>query len=197
MIDFLYPIWLYKGMRLPITNGVVEIDDEDLELVSKYKWHVNDRGYAVWRGIENGVKKTVRMHRLVARTPKGKITDHINHNKLDNRKANLNVCTHSENSRNKIDQGKGYNYHAQNENWNVETFGFRMGGFKTEEEAREVVSIIRAGGTYTKPDRTHCKHGHSFSEVGVYIVNTKKMCKLCQSLRSKEYYERKTKRQNV
>lgn len=191
MVDFLSPIWLYKGMNLRITGGIVKVDDDDAELVSRYKWHVNDVGYAVWRGIENGVKKTVRMHRLIAKTPKGKITDHINHDTLDNRKSNLRVCTQSENLRNKTDQGKGYNFHAQNGSWNVETFGFRMGGFKTEEKAREVVAIIRAGGTYTRPERTHCKHGHNFSEVGVYIVNGKKMCKVCQSVRSKQYYRRK------
>ncbi len=190
-VDFIYPIWLYKGMKWTITNGVVELDDDDLALVSKYKWHVSDKGYAVWRGIEDGVKKTIRMHRLVANTPKGKITDHINHNKLDNRKVNLRVCSHSDNMWNKVDQGKGYNYHAQNKSWTVETFGFRMGGFSTEREAQEVVSIIRAGGTYAKPERVWCKHGHSIEGVGAYVINGKKMCKLCQSIRSKQYYRRK------
>jgi hypothetical protein len=37
------------------------------------------------------------MHRQVTEPPKGMVVDHINHNKLDNRRANLRVCTRREN----------------------------------------------------------------------------------------------------
>ena len=37
------------------------------------------------------------MHRVVMNTPKGMDTDHINGDKLDNRKCNLRVCTRSQN----------------------------------------------------------------------------------------------------
>ena len=171
------------------------IDEEDYQLVSRFKWHKGDTGYAVWRGIKDGKKQTIRMHRLITNCPKGKIIDHINHDKLDNRKSNLRICTQSENMRNKREQGRGYNYHRQNNSWNVETFGVRIGGFKTEQEAKAVVSLIRSGGVYVKPERAHCKWGHSLDDA--YIVNNKRLCKKCQSKRSKEYYERKTKRKNV
>lgn len=46
----------------------------------------------------NGV--IVYMHRLIAGTPAGKETDHINGNGLDNRRANLRVATASQNSAN-------------------------------------------------------------------------------------------------
>jgi hypothetical protein len=40
------------------------------------------------------------MHREIMRPPEGKIVDHENHNKLDNTRANLRVCTQGENMRN-------------------------------------------------------------------------------------------------
>ena len=175
-------------MTYRITGGEVLIDKEDYQLVSTLKWHIGDTGYAVWRGVKDGKKQTIRMHRLITSCPKGKIVDHINHNPLDNRRSNLRICTHSDNMRNKKDQGRGYNWHKQNSSWSVETFGFRMSGFKTEKEAKEVVELIRAGGTYIKPERTECKHGHSLADA--YIINGKKMCKKCQAKRSREYFKR-------
>jgi len=38
------------------------------------------------------------MHREIVKVPEGMYVDHINHNGLDNRKANLRAATHGENS---------------------------------------------------------------------------------------------------
>ena len=40
------------------------------------------------------------MHRLVINAQKGTMVDHINRNRLDNRKENLRLCTMQENRRN-------------------------------------------------------------------------------------------------
>lgn len=176
-------------MKYKITNGIVLIDKEDLPIAKSRKWHKNDMGYAVWRGSIDGKKQTIRMHRLIARTPEGMVTDHINHNTLDNRRSNLRVCTQSDNMRNRTDQGKGYWYQKQNKNWVVEILGKHVGCFETEEEAIRVAEFVRKGGRYVKPERTECKYGHDLTDS--YDYGYGKLCKQCQKRRSKEYYARK------
>jgi len=48
-----------------------------------------------------GKKKTVFMHRVVARTPNNMQTDHVDRNPLNNTEKNLRACTVSQNQRNR------------------------------------------------------------------------------------------------
>jgi hypothetical protein len=70
------------------------VDDDNYEELHKYKW-LCDTGYAVTKGYP-GVPK-MKMHRLVNKTPEGFDTDHINRNRLDNRRCNLRTVTHQQN----------------------------------------------------------------------------------------------------
>ena len=93
-------------MKLKIKNAEVKISKNDLLLVSPYKWYLSNSGYAVtniYLGKIDGKyrDKTLAMHTLHMDTPKGMDTDHINGDKLDNRRKNLRVCTRSENMQNK------------------------------------------------------------------------------------------------
>ena len=178
-------------MNITISNKEVLYDETDQPIVDSYKWHVNDSGYAVWRGVKDGKKKTVRLHRLINNTPVGMITDHINHNKLDNRRRNLRSCTASDNMRNKTNQGRGYWYHRRNNNWVVEICGEHIGCFTKESDAANVAHLIRSGGTYTKPIKMICKYGHDMSDA--YYYGKSRICKKCLSIREKKYYaQRKT-----
>lgn len=80
------------------------VDDEDFQILSGFKWSIDGHGYAT-RGIVTGPNKTtsVKMHRQIMRLipGDGKLVDHINGNKIDNRKENLRLCTVSENARNR------------------------------------------------------------------------------------------------
>ena len=67
---------------------------EDWELVTKWSWSVDPRGYLV--ATVNNCNKT--LHRYLMNPPKGYVVDHINGDKLDNRRTNLRVCTHRQNS---------------------------------------------------------------------------------------------------
>jgi hypothetical protein len=86
-------------------NKVALVDDEDFAYLNQWKWCCDTKGYAVRseKRSETGVKKRalIRMHRVIAKTPADKLTDHINGNILDNRKANLRHATDSENMRNR------------------------------------------------------------------------------------------------
>ena len=76
-------------------NKVAIIDDTDFEIVSRFRWFFN-RGYASSGMYPN----TIHMHHLVLRREKGFDVDHINGNKLDNRRSNLRLATRSENQMN-------------------------------------------------------------------------------------------------
>jgi hypothetical protein len=72
------------------------VDDEDYEYLIQGTWHLSTKGYAIGR-YKN---KRVTMHRLVNQTPPELQTDHINRNKLDNRRINLRSVTASQNQHN-------------------------------------------------------------------------------------------------
>lgn len=87
---------------LKIRGTIVLVDDDDLELVSKYKWWIVPQGYAVTKIKRNdGSRRTIGMHRIILGDPPTPAIDHINRNKLDNRKSNLRACSDSQNCRNK------------------------------------------------------------------------------------------------
>lgn len=123
------------------------MDAEDFERFGKMTWSRGDQGYAV-RAFRLGVNKwkTFLLHRLIARTPKGRFTDHINGNKLDNRRCNLRVCTQSENNTGKFkvygsSKFKGAYFHKLAKKWEgfigIPPNGKKLylGLFDTEEEA--------------------------------------------------------------
>lgn len=98
--------------QIPLTQGKFAlVDDEDFERINSHKWSLGNVGrnnlYAIRSVYKNGKKeKTVYMHREVLELTSKKHVDHVNSNGLDNQKANLRECTHSENMRNRIRHNK-------------------------------------------------------------------------------------------
>jgi len=89
--------------KIFLTKGASTIVDDELyeELKSK-KWYLHSQGYAV-RGIYNPKTKKndfQMLHNYIIKPPLGLWVDHINRNKLDNRKRNLRLCTISQNNLN-------------------------------------------------------------------------------------------------
>ena len=95
--------------RIPLTQGQFAIvDDEDYEAINKYKWYAawakNTNSFYAFRTrlkSEPAGTKNIRMHRVITMASDGLVVDHINHETLDNRKANLRLCTNSQNSMNR------------------------------------------------------------------------------------------------
>lgn len=89
---------LYNYKCEPIAKAIIDLDD--IEKVSKYKWYVDKNGY-IRHDYKDG---TIYLHRYIMNVhhyfaPDNYI-DHINMNKLDNRKSNLRLCTNKENMEN-------------------------------------------------------------------------------------------------
>lgn len=83
--------------KIPLHGGKFAlVDDEDYPIAMAYSWHVSCRGYAQ-HSPKPGA--SVFMHRFLIDAPEGKQVDHINGDKLDNRKSNLRLCTNQENCR--------------------------------------------------------------------------------------------------
>jgi len=96
----------YPFRRIRLSQGKYAIvDPDDYERLNKHKWYAGKHSnlFYAMRGQWSGKLKkrlTIMMHRVVIDVPEGMVIDHINHNGLDNRKANLRIATQADNSRN-------------------------------------------------------------------------------------------------
>lgn len=134
-------------------DKVTKVDDDMYEYLSQWKWGFDGR-YAYRREIlerlgPRKIKyKKIYLQKVVNQTPDGMDTDHINCDKLDNRKENLRSVTRSQNNANmpKIakkcsSRFKGVCWHKQRGKWKAEIklngVKKHLGVFLTEEEAAE------------------------------------------------------------
>lgn len=108
--------------KIKLTNGGhVFVDDDMFQSLKKWRWQKSQNGYAVRCGSRKD--KTILMHRIIAGTPDGLCTDHINKNKLDNRRENLRSCTKAQNAinakiqSNNISGYKGVSWSKDKKKW--------------------------------------------------------------------------------
>lgn len=98
-----------KMAVVQIDEHNVLLDDEDVQRVTGLKWYVDrkagSKGQHYFRRcyvVTKGKQSTISLHRFImgCTLGDGKVVDHINHNTLDCRKANLRICSREENVRN-------------------------------------------------------------------------------------------------
>ncbi len=107
-----WPLLIYRRLhcgypyrRIPLTKGKFAIvDPDDYYRLCIYKWHVTSNGSPTFyakcytRIKEQSKLCSVYMHRIIMNAPDHMVVDHINHNGLDNRRANLRLATKAQNN---------------------------------------------------------------------------------------------------
>jgi hypothetical protein len=143
---------LSDTLDIKLTKGFAcKVDKEDYEYLSQFKWRYHN-GYAsrnevTWCPLAKKTVKTkqITLHRLIIACPDGMTVDHINGDKLDNRKSNLRICNHQQNCWNRPLQNnsttgsRGVSYHKKMGKWMVYlTYNGKrkhLGYFSSLEEA--------------------------------------------------------------
>lgn len=136
-------IVLYNNNCKEVGRALIDLDDVDI--VKQYKWRIKDNGY-VLTDIK-GSNKKILLHRFIMDCPKDMVVDHINHNRLDNRKENLRICTQQQNTLNRNKTSKntsgivGVWWYKQTNKWaaqiQVNSARIHLGYFNTKEEAAD------------------------------------------------------------
>jgi hypothetical protein len=132
--------------QIPLTQGKFAlVDADDYDWLSEYKWCYNS-GYAARGGyveIDGVIKHSkILMHREINHTPDGLDTDHINKDRLDNRKENLrsvhrDVNIHNANRKRNSIGLHGVRVHGNRYQSRIMLDGksISLGSYKTESEA--------------------------------------------------------------
>ncbi|MGO4470387.1 HNH endonuclease [Arthrobacter sp. M-10] len=93
--------------KVQLSQSKVSIIDDIDEALNRYRWCYNN-GYGVRsRPGRYGTRERVQLHVMVLERKlgrmlvRGEVVDHINHDRLDNRRANLRLATMATNQYNK------------------------------------------------------------------------------------------------
>jgi len=132
-------------------DKVALVDDSDYEWLKQQRWYAlkfsDNLWYAAQYVWQNGKQKVILMHRLILGLDFGNKLqgDHINHDGLHNYRANLRVCSSSQNHMNErprnggTSQYKGVYWNARNKKWcahiKFNRKMFHIGSFLIEDDA--------------------------------------------------------------
>lgn len=134
--------------------GETLVDDEDFGLLGDEPWCLTNSGYAIAARRSKGSRL---MHRVILGLEKGdkRVGDHINRDKLDNRRSNLRILTPAQSNQNQKPAGRrgsstyrGVTWVAHRRKWRAQ---WRQRGrpiviigvFESEEEAASAASAWR------------------------------------------------------
>ena len=90
-------------MLIEIKGHKVEIDDEDAGRILALSWWVSSSPETDGRVLCFSTKigrKIIKLQRFIMDAPPGLVIDHLDGNRLNNKKSNLRICTVQENNMN-------------------------------------------------------------------------------------------------
>lgn len=136
-------------------EGTVQsvVNTKSLEVLNDFQgtfravWNENtETYYAMGYERRYGRKTNVMMHRYIIGCPDSLVVDHINHDTLDNRNANLRAVNQSQNMLNldpsKRKQVPGINWYEDKQKWRVRIKGKHVGYFTDLSEAEKVATEL-------------------------------------------------------
>jgi hypothetical protein len=129
-------------------NTFMIIDDEDVDKVAHLKWCTNKNGYALRTEPD---RSTTLAHRIIIGAKDGEIVDHIDGNRLNNKKSNLRIVNNAQNAFNmqkakhNTSGYKGVSWHKGHKNWQACVYSNKtsqfLGSYITKEEAAVAYNI--------------------------------------------------------
>lgn len=115
-----------EGHTIPLSRGKhALVSAEDHAKLVQFAWYCGHRGYAMRsKNMPDGRRKSVSMHREILGARADQEVDHINRNRLDNRRENLRVIGHSANLHNRRAYGSskvaGVSWDKRKKKWRAE-----------------------------------------------------------------------------
>ena len=86
-----------------VKGGTILVDEQDVALACEPGWRTDRAGYVIRSGCQKrGVLHDQALHRVIVGAPKGMRVDHIDLNPRNNTRANLRICTQSQNCANRL-----------------------------------------------------------------------------------------------
>lgn len=144
---FLRGIGKMAYVELLLTKGkttLVDCRDVD-KLLEGNQWVSHSAGYAYRFTSHSADYKSEMMHRLIMDAPQGFDVDHINGDKLDNRRRNLRIASRTLNSMNKATRGaykqsRGISYSVE---MRINGKKLWIGRIASAEEAKHIYDDVK------------------------------------------------------
>lgn len=133
-----------KKIKLGRSGKFATVDDKDYPKTLGYNWWLSKEGAAYTQIGDRENRRNLYLHRLIMTPSKDKVVDHINHDRLDNRRENLRICLQADNRKNSIKRRDSTNKYKgvcliQGRHWMArirhQGEGIYLGYFKSQELA--------------------------------------------------------------
>jgi hypothetical protein len=135
---------LYNNRNQVVGHTI--ISPEDWDLARNHTWRLMKGGYAGFQRSINGIPTNFYLHRMILNLTNNELkSDHINHDRLDNRRCNLRAVSNQQNACNRRKTNKetsskyiGVNFDSKRNKWrvrlNVDGQEIFIGYFNDEKE---------------------------------------------------------------